>query len=444
MVTTDGVVRHALPMQGAVRIGRAEGCDLRLDDASVSRTHATLHLDEEVVIEDMGGSNGTALRRSAPSRRAAETENLIKLKRERAALTVGDRILLGTVQLVLVKAEDDAGRLEPATKVERDPAMVTVYAQAERAAKAPISVLIHGETGAGKDVLARFVHARSPRADAPFLAINCAALPENLLEAELFGNEKGAFTGAAQARAGLLESAEHGTVFLDEVGEIPLATQAKLLRVVEDRKVMRVGGRTPRVIDVRFVAATNRDLQQQSQTGRFREDLYFRLNGITLTVPPLRERRREVEGLARGFLSAACDGMGRKALSLAPQTLELLKRHRWPGNVRELKNVIERAALFCDDDEVLPEHLPDALRVGAIPAVVQPTPAPVEQGAEQGSLETTLQRLDEERRELEREKIRRALAESAGNQKRAAELLGISRRTLVNRLNELDLPRPRK
>ncbi len=444
VVTSEGVTRHALPAAGTVRIGRADGCDLRLDDPSVSRNHAALHIEREITIEDLGGSNGTALRKATRTRGNAETENLIQLRRERASVTVGDRIVLGTMQLVLVKAEaSQGGAGEPRAADQR---MTELYAQAERAAKSPISVLIHGETGAGKDVLARFVHTRSPRSASPFLAINCAALPENLLEAELFGSEKGAFTGAAQARAGLLESAEHGTVFLDEVGELPLPTQAKLLRVVEDRKVLRVGGRTARVIDVRFVAATNRDLEQLSQAKLFREDLYFRLNGMTLTVPPLRERVAEIKPLAVKFLDMACEAVGLSSLEFAPQTLTMLERYRWPGNVRELKNVIERAALFCDGKTILPEHLTDQVRaVGSATEQrraehgkqIAPVPEP-------DSIQGELERIRSEQRELERERIRRALDECGGNQKRAAELLGISRRTLVNKLNQLELPRPRK
>ncbi len=440
MVTPDGVMTHGVPELGTLRIGRDESCDLRLDDPSVSRKHASLTAGDALVIEDLGGSNGTALKRNLPSQRSGETQNLLHLRRERATLDVGDRILLGTVQLVLVKARREAA--EAQADDDLDPRMRALHSQAERAARSAISVLIQGETGAGKDVLARYVHARSGRSG-PFLAINCAALPEALLEAELFGSEKGAFTGSTQARPGLLESAQGGTVFLDEVGELPLATQAKLLRVVEERKVMRVGGRTARDIDVRFVSATNRDLETRSREGGFREDLYYRLNGITLQVPPLRERGREIESLAASFLAATCQALGKKILPLAPQTVAALKRHRWPGNVRELKNAIERAALLCDGDVILPEHLPERMLTAA-PPPAEPALLPSQPEAGAASLEDQMKRIDEEQRELERERIRRALAETGGNQKRAAELLGISRRTLSTRLNELDLPRPRK
>ena len=440
VVTADGVMRHALPEAGRVRIGRADDNDLRIEEASVSRQHAVLHLEPAPVLEDLGGSNGTALRRGTPEN-PQETENLIRLQRERLSLQVGDRILLGAVQLMLVQQVSETA---PARGDSRSPAMRALYAQAELAAKSPISVLIGGETGVGKDVLARFIHGASARSAGPFVALNCAALPENLLEAELFGSERGAFTGAAQARPGLFESAEGGTVFLDEVGELPLTTQSKLLRVVEERAVMRVGGRSMRKIDVKFLAATNRDLEAYSQQGKFREDLYYRLCGLALHVPPLRERQEEIEPLAQTFLEKACDALERPRLTLSAGAQAALTRHAWPGNVRELKNAMDRAALLCTGGPVLTEHLPQRV-LGVRPAdaaISPPPPAPPPISAD--SIDTTWQRAQRELLDVERERIRQALDQCAGNQRRAAELLGISRRTLVTRLSELNLPRPRK
>ena len=309
-----------------------------------------------------------------------------------------------------------------------DPAMVALFAEVARIAPSPISVLILGETGVGKEVLAEELHRRSGRRGR-FIPLNCAALTESLLESELFGHEKGAFTGAVQAQAGLFESAEGGTLFLDEVGELSSATQVKLLRVLEDRKVMRVGGRSARAIDVRFVAATHRDVEREVERGNFRQDLYFRLNGVSLAVPPLRERPADVAPLAERFAVASCRAMRRPAPRFSDEVLGALRAYRWPGNIRELRNVIERAVLLCDGAELLPAHLP--------PALTSDARAPTNDAGPRERLLIEMER-------LERQRTIDALASCAGNQTQAAELLGISRRTLVTRLSQYDLPRPRK
>ncbi|MFT3708229.1 MAG: sigma 54-interacting transcriptional regulator [Archangium sp.] len=229
--------------------------------------------------------------------------------------------------------------------VVRDDAMAALYRLVDRVAPSTISVLLLGETGVGKEVLAQEIHRRSKRASGPFLRLNCAALTESLLESELFGHEKGSFTGAIKQKEGLLESAEGGTVFLDEVGEMPPSIQAKLLRVLEERKVMRVGSTTALPIDVRFLFATNRDLEAEVARGAFRSDLYFRVNGISLVIPPLRERPTEIEPLARQFLQEAAKRETRAAPELTPDALATLAAWPWPGNIRELKNVIDRAIL---------------------------------------------------------------------------------------------------
>jgi len=322
-----------------------------------------------------------------------------------------------------------------------DPSMRALYDQASRAAASAINVLILGENGVGKEILARAIHNLSPRANGPFVALNCAALTESLVQAELFGHEKGAFTGALQARAGLLESAGGGTLFLDEIGELPLSMQSKLLRALEERKVLRIGARSEREIDVRFVAATNRDPEKEIERGTFRQDLYFRLNGISLTIPPLRERRLEVPHLARMFLARARAEQAAPALAIADSTLALLQAYAWPGNVRELKNVIERGSVLCQGDQLLPEHLPPKLQhpEAARPSLERPSsepPPPLPSASALGSGRSN--------GADERQSILDALDRCAGNQTRAAELLGISRRTLVTRLNEFDIPRPRK
>jgi DNA-binding NtrC family response regulator len=377
-----------------------------------------------------------------------------QLVRRKAGVSVGDRILLGTVSFVVRHASVDevpdlAMPSLAGTGIRvRDPAMRAIYEQAARAARASISVLLLGETGCGKEVLARAIHAHSPRAAGPFMGINCAALAESLLESELFGHEKGAFTGAAGARAGLFEAANGGTVFLDEVGEMPLATQSKLLRVLEERVVVRLGSTRPRPIDVRFVAATNRDIEGDSGAGRFRPDLYFRLAGIALTIPPLRERPAELEILVRSFVASACRELDRGGpLTISARALEILRRHVWPGNVRELRNVIGRATVLCAGDEILPEHLPpallrppalppsvlDALGAGVVGALTPSTPRSSGGADLQGEV-----------RSLERTRIIEALHNCGGNQSKAAASLGISRRTLVSRIAEFGLPRPRK
>jgi transcriptional regulator with PAS, ATPase and Fis domain len=281
-------------------------------------------------------------------------------------------------------------------------------------------VLILGETGVGKEVFAERLHAKSRRAPHPLLKLNCGGFTENLLDSELFGHEKGSFTGADKAKPGLLEMANGGSVFLDEIGELPLGLQARLLRVLQDRKVQRIGALEPRAIDVRFIAATNRDLAAEVTAGRFRQDLYYRLNGITLSIPPLRARNDEIAGFARRFLAEATAQTGR-TLRLARTALARLEQHAWPGNIRELRNVIERAALICPDDEIAEEHL----QLGAEP--VEPA---------SGSLHADVE-------SLERRRIVEALEACGGNQTRAAQKLGISRGTLLARLKQFGITRPR-
>jgi transcriptional regulator with PAS, ATPase and Fis domain len=301
-------------------------------------------------------------------------------------------------------------------------------------AKSGINTLILGETGVGKEVLAETMHRLSGRKGA-LVRINCGAIAPALIESELFGHERGAFTGAAQARAGLLEAAAGGTAFLDEVGELPAAAQAKLLRVIETREVLRVGAVRPIAIDVRFVAATNRDLVDEVAAGRFRRDLYFRLDGVSLYIPPLRERRDQIAGLAVKFLKAAyVKSPVSQRLRLAPDVLRRLEKHSWPGNVRELKAVVERALLLARDGEIGVRHL-----VLAAPAKIDRAVADtVTAGQAAAATPLTARELDE------RQAILDALDQCAGNQTRAAQLLGICRATLVNKLGLYRIPRPRK
>ncbi|MGE0545943.1 MAG: sigma 54-interacting transcriptional regulator [Kofleriaceae bacterium] len=325
--------------------------------------------------------------------------------------------------------------------------MIRLHRMVERIAQGEINVLILGETGSGKEVMAQRIHALSPRASKPIVAINCAALSESLLESELFGHERGAFTGAVAAKRGLLEAAEGGTVFLDEMGDLPLPLQAKLLRVIEERQVRRVGGVTSFPIDVRFLAATHRDLETEVERGSFRQDLFFRLNGISVVVPPLRERQDEIEPLARSFINQICARTNRPAPELSPSARDALTTYRWPGNVRELRNVIERAVLLCGDGPISIEHVPIGRMRARSPspnaeahvAVVRPTEklAQAENPPGWTDLRSGLE-------SHERKLLIDALEKCNGNQTAAAKLLGISRRTMLNRIAAYGLPRPRK
>jgi DNA-binding NtrC family response regulator len=292
--------------------------------------------------------------------------------------------------------------------VTADSAMKQALATVERAAPSPLPVLIQGETGTGKELVARALHEQSPRRAFPFVPINCAALPETLIESELFGHERGAFTGAVERKTGLFEVASRGTVFLDEIGELGLLLQARLLRVIETQEFFRVGGSRPVRVDVRVVSATNRDLRAEVEAGRFREDLYYRLNGVTIRLPPLRERRGDIPLLARHFLDRV--GSGRM---LDVGAFEVLNGYDWPGNVRELEMVVQRAALLSPEPTIRSEDLPLEVRPRAAPRVLR--------------TDLTLE-------EMEREYVQAVLEKHRGHRGRTAEALGIDPKTLYNKL----------
>ncbi|HEX6184275.1 MAG TPA: sigma-54 dependent transcriptional regulator [Pyrinomonadaceae bacterium] len=303
--------------------------------------------------------------------------------------------------------------------VYKSKAMEGLVALAETAARADSTVVITGESGTGKDVLARFIHARSQRADTPMLAVNCAALPETLFESEFFGHERGAFTGATSTKRGLIEAADSSTLFLDEVGEMPLQTQVKLLRFLEEGRFRRVGSTRDREADVRVVAATNRNLAEDVTAGRFRADLFYRLNVISLHVPPLRHRREDIPALVEHFLSLFRERFNRPALDLSHEARERLAAHDWPGNVRELRNTLERSAALADSDRIEADQLLPA----SAPRSAEGAPA------DTPSAPMTLD-------QLERRHILRVLEEQGGNRERAAAVLGISERTLYRKLRE--------
>jgi DNA-binding NtrC family response regulator len=314
--------------------------------------------------------------------------------------------------------------------ISRSPGMQRVREQILQVAPARSTVLITGESGAGKELIAKAIHYNSPRRAAPFMAINCSAIPVSLIESELFGHEKGSFTGAVGRQRGKFELAQGGTIFLDEIGEMDLQTQAKLLRVLEEREFMRVGGSRPVQVDARLLAATNQDLKDLIVRGRFRDDLYFRLNVITIHVPPLRRRIEDIPDLARSFLDQICRDNGLPPRRLADSAVRVLQRYLWPGNVRELKNVLESTAITHPGTEVGESDLPDALRGQATGAERDHAPP----GA------TSLV-------ELERDLIRRVLERQQGNRTRAARALGIGLRTLQRKIRiygiELGGPRGR-
>jgi DNA-binding NtrC family response regulator len=305
-----------------------------------------------------------------------------------------------------------------------------VYSSLQRAAATDTTVLIEGESGTGKELFARSLHALSGRADAPFVAINCAAIPENLLETELFGYEKGAFTGAAARKPGKFEVAHRGTLFLDEIGDLPLTLQAKILRALEEKRFERVGGTAPVQVDVRLVAATNRGLKAAVAARRFREDLYFRLSVFPITVPPLRERAGDIPLLARHFVERFCRDLTKKPLVLSPEAVEQLQGYYWPGNVRELQNCIERAVILAEAETILPRHL--NLSFIAPPPAEEP-PSPWEQIDLSGTLVEASRRV---LREAEKHKIEQVLREADDNKGRAAELLGITYKMFLSKLKE--------
>jgi len=559
-VVGEGIfLTYVLPAAGSVVIGRATDADVRVDDPSISRGHARLHIGDPLRIEDLGSANGTRVgghllergelaevwpgdvvdlgsimvipQSGAPARRRRRLwghgyfEGRLEEECERAQGTrrrfgivrvhvdgaPSQQLLLTSVAALLGPADvaalyapgeyellvTDDGRTEEvarqlvstlgaegavarvaaarypehgrspeeliahacselrggvevgplgSTPIVRDPSMDRVHRLVERVAKGSISVLILGETGVGKEVIAETVHRRSPRADAPFVAIDCGSLGEALLESELFGHEKGAFTGAAQSKRGLLEMAQGGTAFLDEIGELSLGLQAKLLRVLEQKEARRVGAVKPYSLDVRFVAATHRDLESDVTLGRFRRDLFFRLNGVSILIPPLRERPSEIEPLAHRFAAEVSAQLRRdRPPKLSSDVLALMLRYAWPGNIRELRNTIERAVLLCTGDAITLEELPvEKMTSTLMPSagleaagVVSPASVPGEGGAE---------KLQDELDAVERRRVLEILAQCGGNRTRAARMLGMARGTLLARLERYGIAslRPRK
>jgi DNA-binding NtrC family response regulator len=319
----------------------------------------------------------------------------------------------------------DAGKI--GALVGSSPSMKEVMHQVEIAAPSTASVLITGETGSGKEMVARSIHMLSPRAERPFVAINCSAIPESLMESEIFGHEKGAFTGAAERRVGCFELADGGTLLLDEIGEMPAPTQAKLLRVLEDHKVRRLGSKVETPVDVRVLAATNKNPEKAVADGHLRQDLYFRLNVFHIHLPPLREHKEDLAPLVEHLLTEISEKHGKKITGVGADVMDLFKSYPWPGNVRELRNVLERAAIAADRSTISRQHLPSDFGHARLAS-----------GEGLGGLRfpvgTTVD-------EVERELILQTLSATSQNKTRAAELLGISLKTLHNKLKEYEAGR---
>ncbi|MEQ8455671.1 MAG: sigma 54-interacting transcriptional regulator [Sandaracinaceae bacterium] len=340
--------------QDVVSIGAMEDNDLVIDDETVSRNHCKIIREgDQYIIQDGGSTNGTFVNR-VRIREAFLHEN--------CTLSCGKTdIKFQPVDEKLHIVPSDRERYGEI--IGRDRTMREIYAILEKIAPTDTTVVIEGETGTGKEVVARTIHQQSRRRDGPFIVFDCGAVPENLIESELFGHEKGSFTGATATRQGVFELAHGGTVFLDELGELQLDLQPKLLRVLEQREVKRVGGAKPLKVDVRVVAATNRDLEEEVREGRFREDLFYRLSVVRLMLPPLRDRREDIELLARHFLAGGRfnrDALGGKRVTdFSSDVLQRMQQYGWPGNVRELHNVVERAVSFAEADVVEVDDLPD-------------------------------------------------------------------------------------
>ncbi|MBX3262362.1 MAG: sigma 54-interacting transcriptional regulator [Labilithrix sp.] len=405
-----------------VIVGRAEDATVRVDSPRASRHHARLRLEDgAVVVTDLGSRNGTRV-------------NAAVLRGESRRVESGSIVGMGPLELIVAHTEraldyeaplpedDDEPLPSEDSIVVADPAMTKLYQVLRRLAPTPSTVLVVGETGAGKEIVAERVHRMSPRASGPFVRLNCASMPEALLEGELFGHERGAFTGADRRRAGYFEAANRGTLFLDEIGEMPLSLQAKLLRVLENRTVTRLGGTQEMTIDVRFVCATNRDLPAEIAAGRFRQDLYYRISTFTLEVPPLRERKAELLLLADLFARRFAHETGAPAPKLERDAVALVQAHAWPGNVRELRNAIEHAVVMANGPRLRAEHFPSATRRGTA------APDPSQQQTIRDVVE-----------EAERSTIVAAIAAEGGNHARAAKRLGMSRRALLYKIAKYKL-----
>ena len=429
----DYVVAEAVDEPGAVAALRANRpsvvlTDLRLpqgDGFGVLRAAKELDPEISVIVMTAYGSIEDAV----AAMKEGATDFLAKpVDPDHLLLLVSravDRHRILTENMLL--KEELATRRGLPEIVGQDASLKQVVATLRRAAESDATVLLGGESGTGKELFAQALHAFSARAEGPFVAINCAAIPETLLESELFGHEKGSFTGAVARKPGRFEIAHHGTLFLDEIGDLPFPLQAKILRAIEERTFERVGGTIPLKIDVRIVAATNKDLRAAVAAREFREDLYFRLSVFPILIPPLRERSEDIPILARYFIDRFCKDLKKPGLGLSPQADEVLRHYSWPGNVRELQNSIERAVILCETTDIQPRHL--NLEAGSGRARMS---SPWDLLNLDGSLEEASTRIHGE---FERHKLAAALREARGDRQLTAARLKISHRDLLTKLD---------
>ncbi len=400
-------------------IGRSPTAAIRIDSPRVSRRHALLcRRDALLTIEDLDSHNGTIV-------------NGVKLRASKQHLVTGDVVSIGNAEIVIAIATRPR---PPASSVDEvadlgiiaaDPAMVEVVRTAVRYARFDTSILLLGETGVGKEVIADLIHHSSRRAQGPFKKLNCGAIPENLFESELFGHEKNAFTGANQAKTGYIEAAGSGTLLLDEIGDLPRQLQVKLLRMLENRTIQRLGSTRDIPVDVRVIAATHRDLDNQDARGEFRDDLYYRLAGFTLRIPPLRHRPHDIPLLAELFARDFARRNDAPAAHVTEDAISSLLAYRWPGNVRELRNVVERAVVHAEGDAVTARDLP--------PEVIRPT----------GGRTSRADSMRTEVEVIEMKRIEDTFKAEGYNQSRTARQLGISRGALLHKLKKYGIKPPR-
>jgi transcriptional regulator with PAS, ATPase and Fis domain len=442
--TPDGRETELALDQDELTLGRLPESGVVLDDPAVSRRHAVIRPRDGGghVLIDLGSANGTLI-----------DDRRIEIP---TPLRDGDRVRIAGYTL-LYRAEtspsedrrdtDNDDRTVYQHAADRPQllgtsrAMAPIFDLIEQAAGSPIPVLIEGETGTGKELVARAIHRASARSAGPFVAINCAAIAENILESELFGHRRGAFTGATQDKKGLFEAASGGSIFLDEIGEMPLAMQPKLLRVLQEGEIAPVGETRARPVDVRVLSATNRELLNQTEEGSFRSDLYYRLAAFPIRIPPLRERREDIPLIAERLLAAASHRHQKRIAGLTPDALDVLLRFDWPGNVRELQNELERGAAIARDGEALSAaHLSERVRTGA-----SSNAPPTDPGRGDSALATTARTsettgpLRNARAAFESRYITQVLAEQGGNVTRAARVLGLSRYALQKKIKEYGL-----